>query len=86
MGGCDQRSGVRLDGPGLRDQRAPLSPRRHCYYASPVLLAGALLTLLAGSRIMDLGADGLMYTTWGTFIAVLVTFLPEKIFGKHRIG
>ena len=58
--------------------------RRHCYYASPVLLAGAALTLLVGFGIVDLGRDGLVYVTWGTFVLVALTFLPEKLQGKYR--
>lgn len=58
--------------------------RRHCYYASPVLLVGAVLTVLVGFTIVDLGAYGLMYVSWGTFAAVLLTFLPEKISGKYK--
>jgi hypothetical protein len=58
--------------------------RRHCYYASPVLLAGAALTLLVGFGIVDLGQDGLIYVTWGTFALVALTFLPEKLQGKYR--
>lgn len=58
--------------------------RRHCYYASPVLLAGAVLTVLVGFGIVDLGSDGLIYATWGTFIFVALTFMPEKLHGKYR--
>ncbi len=58
--------------------------RRHCYYASPVLLVGAGLTLLVGFDAVDLGTYGLMHVTWGTFALVLLTFLPEKLLGKYR--
>ena len=58
--------------------------RRHCYYASPVLLLGAVLTLLVGFDVVNLGPDGLIYVTWGTFALVLLTFLPEKLHGKYR--
>ncbi len=58
--------------------------RRHCYYASPVLLTGAALTLLVGFGIVDLGRDGLIYVAWGTFALVALTFLPEKLQGKYR--
>ena len=58
--------------------------RRHCYYASPVLLVGAGLTLLVGYDVINLGPYGLMYVTWGTFALVLLTFLPEKLLGKYR--
>lgn len=57
--------------------------RRHCYYASPILLIGAIFVLLVGFGFLDLGSDGLMYVTWGTFFLVLLTFLPEKLFGKY---
>lgn len=57
--------------------------RRHCYYASPVLLIGAGLTLLVGFQVVDLGPYGLMYVTWGIFALVLLTFLPEKLLGKY---
>ena len=58
--------------------------RRHCYYASPVLLLGAVLTLLVGFGVVKLGPYGLMYVTSGTFALVLLTFLPEKLLGKYR--
>ena len=58
--------------------------RRHCYYSSPILLAGAALTLLVGFGFLDLGPYGLMYVTWGIFALVMLTFLPEKLFGKYR--
>lgn len=58
--------------------------RRHCYYASPVLLVGAGLTLLVGFDVIDLGPYGLMYVTWGTFVLILLTFLPEMLHGKYR--
>jgi hypothetical protein len=57
--------------------------RRHCYYASPILLIGAILTLLVGFDYVDLGSGGLMYITWGTFALVMLTFLSEKMFGKY---
>lgn len=57
--------------------------RRHCYYASPILLIGAVLVLLVGFDFINLGSDGLIYVTWGTFVLVLLTFLPEKLFGKY---
>lgn len=58
--------------------------RRHCYYSSPILLAGAALTLLVGFGFLDFGPYGLMHVTWGIFGLVMMTFLPEKLFGKYR--
>lgn len=58
--------------------------RRHCYYASPILLAGAILTLFVGFGIVDLGQDGLVYVSWGTFALVALTFLPEKLQGRYK--
>ncbi len=57
--------------------------RRHCFLASPVLLAGAVMTVLTGFRILDLGAFGVSYVIWGTLAAVLLTFLPERSWGKY---
>lgn len=58
--------------------------RRHCYYSSPILLAGAAISLLVGFGFVNLGPYGLMYVTWGIFALVMLTFLPEKFFGKYR--
>lgn len=58
--------------------------RRHCYYASPVFLIGSALVLLVGFGFVDLGSDGLMYVTWGTAVLALLSFLPEKLFGKYK--
>ena len=58
--------------------------RRHCYYASPILLIGAGMTSIVGFGVVNFGPYGLMYVTWGTFALVLLTFLPEKLFGKYR--
>lgn len=51
---------------------------RHCYYASPVLLLGAVLTLIIGFGVADFGPYGLMYVSPGIFALVLLTFLPEN--------
>ena len=58
--------------------------RRHCYYASPILLIGSALTLLVGFGWVDVGPDGLVYVTWGTLAVVALTFLPEMLFGRYR--
>ena len=58
--------------------------RRHCFYSSPILLAGAILIPLVGFGFVDLGPHGLMYVTWGAFALVMLTFLPEKLLGKYR--
>jgi hypothetical protein len=58
--------------------------RRHCYLASPVLLAGAIMSGLVGFGLIDFGPDGLIYVVWVTFALVVLTFLPEKLYGKYR--
>ena len=58
--------------------------RRHCYLASPVLLAGALGVLLVGFEIVDIGPDGLNYVVWGSGLLVGLTFIPEWIWGRYR--
>lgn len=60
--------------------------RRHCYLAGPVLLAGAAGILLVGFEIVDLGRDGLVYVTWGTFLLVGLTFIPEAIWGRYVVA
>ncbi len=58
--------------------------RRHCYLAGPVLLLGAAAVLLVGFEFVDIGRDGLNMVVWGTGILVLLTFVPEWIWGRYR--
>ena len=58
--------------------------RRHCYLAGPVFLSGAIGVLLIGFKIINLGQDGLMYVTLGTFGLVGLTFVPEWVWGRYR--
>lgn len=60
--------------------------RRHCIYSGPVLLLGALGVALVGFRVVSLGPDGFIIVIWATFAAVLLTFLPELIWGKYVRG
>ena len=57
--------------------------RRHCYLAGPALLLGAIATALVGYEIVSIGQNGFIIVTWGTFFAVLLTFVPELIWGKY---
>lgn len=57
--------------------------RRHCYLAGPVFLIGSLAVLLTGFEFVNLGPDGLIYVTWGTFLIVGLTFIPEWIWGTY---
>lgn len=58
--------------------------RRHCYLSGPVFLAGAAGVLLVGFEAVDFGRYGLVYVTWGTFLLVALTFIPEAIWGRYR--
>ena len=58
--------------------------RRHCYLAGPVLLLGAIAVLLVGFEYVDKGRDGLNVVVWGTGFLVLLTFIPEWIWGRYH--
>jgi hypothetical protein len=57
--------------------------RRHCYVSGPVLLSGAVVVALLGWGVVTLGPNGLSLTLWTTFGLVLLSFLPELIWGKY---
>ncbi len=57
--------------------------RRHCFYSGPILLLGALAVALVGFGIVPLGRDGFIIVVWSTFALVLLTFVPEWIWGKY---
>jgi hypothetical protein len=58
--------------------------RRHCYYSGPIFLIGAALTLVFGFGILRYGQDDLTIIVWGTVLAVFLTFIPERIWGKYK--
>ena len=58
--------------------------RRHCYYSSPIFLIGAILVLIFGFGLLRFGQDDLTNIVWGTLFAVLLTFIPERIWGAYR--
>jgi hypothetical protein len=57
--------------------------RRHCYFSGPVLLAGAVIVAFIGWDVVSLGPNGLSLTLWTTFGLVLLSFLPELIWGRY---
>jgi hypothetical protein len=58
--------------------------RLHCYIAAPILLLGALVVGLLASGVMNLGAHALNNAVSGTLVLVLLSFVPEMIWGKYR--
>lgn len=60
--------------------------RLHCYFTGPVLWLGATGTMLAGFRVLS-GAHDLNYSIYGTIALVVVSYIPEVLWGKYaRIG
>lgn len=57
--------------------------RLHCYFSGPILLGGALLTILLGLRVISFGPHGLNNLVSGTFVLALLTYLPELIRGRY---
>ncbi len=57
--------------------------RRHCYFAGPILLAGALAAGLQAAGVLRLGSDSLNVTLWSTFVLLLLSWLPEIIWSKY---
>lgn len=57
--------------------------RRHCYFSGPILLTGAVVIVLVGWDVVSLGSNGLSLTIWTTFGLVLLSFLPEVVWGKY---
>lgn len=57
--------------------------RRHCYIAGPVLLSGAIVAGLLGLGIVSFGPDGLNYIVWSTAALVVLSFVPELIWGRY---
>lgn len=57
--------------------------RLHCYLAGPILLAGAAVAGLLGAGVLSLGAGGLNLMLWTTFGLVVLSLLPELVWGKY---
>lgn len=57
--------------------------RRHCYFSGPILLVGAVAVALVGWGAVSLGPNGLNLTLWTTTGLVLLSFLPELIWGRY---
>jgi hypothetical protein len=60
--------------------------RRHCYYSGPIFFAGALVVALQGLGVVPLAESGLGVTLWATFGLVLLSFVPEAIWGRYAQG
>lgn len=58
--------------------------RLHCYIAAPILLLGAIAVGLLALDAIYLGPHALNNVVSGTFLLVLLSFVPEMIWGKYR--
>ncbi len=57
--------------------------RRHCYLSGPVLLAGAVVFGLEALGVFSLGSTGNIALLWCAFGLVLLSWIPERIWGKY---
>lgn len=57
--------------------------RRHCYLSSPILLVGASMLALQAAGVMRPNANAVL---WGTFGLVLLSFVPELVWGRYLRG
>lgn len=57
--------------------------RRHCYFSGPILLVGAAVVALLGLGVLSLGPNGLGLALRATTGLVLLSFLPELIWGRY---
>lgn len=57
--------------------------RRHCFISGPVFLLGAAASALTGFGVIGPGPQGLAYAVWGTVALVILSFVPEFIWGKY---
>jgi hypothetical protein len=59
--------------------------RMHCYVTGPFFLLMALGTLFYGAGVIHLGANGWNLIGMTTLIgAIILTCLPDLLFGKYR--
>lgn len=58
--------------------------RLHCYFTGPLFLALALLSLLYGLGMLDLGSRGWSWLSLVLLVGgVVLTCVPEWLFGKY---
>lgn len=57
--------------------------RLHCYISGPAFLIGAIACGLLGAGTLVLGPRALSYAVSLTFAAVLLSFLPERIWRRY---
>jgi len=59
--------------------------RIHCYVTGPFFLVAALATLLYGTGVIPLGANGWNLIGMAVLIgAIVLSCVPEVLFGKYR--
>lgn len=58
--------------------------RRHCFYTGPFFLVMALGSLVYGFGVLPMGPAGCAMIGVTTLVgAVVLTYLPERIWGKY---
>lgn len=56
--------------------------RLHCFFTGPALWLGAIGAALVGAGVIT-GAQALNIVVWGTVALVLLSKVPEAIWGKY---
>lgn len=57
--------------------------RRHCQLSWPILLAGAVILALEAVGVLTLGSIGINAVLWTVFGLLLLSFVPELIWGRY---
>ena len=58
--------------------------RRHCFYTGPFFLVMALGSLVYGFGVLPMGSSGCAMIGVTTLVgAIVLTYLPERIWGKY---
>lgn len=58
--------------------------RRHCFYTGPFFLVMELGSLVYGFGVLPMGSSGWAMIGVTTLVgAVVLTYLPERIWGKY---
>jgi hypothetical protein len=61
--------------------------RLHCYFTGPFFLALAGLSLLHGTRVLDLGSNGWSWIGGVALVGgISLIILPERVWGKYAGG
>ncbi len=58
--------------------------RLHCYFSGPILLIGAVVSLVISAGVVDLGRPGLFVVVGTTISLAALTYALERVLGTYR--